>query len=122
MAEMTRQELWAMKLTEQHKIPMWKIRYIHEKMGYYFFTRDSMRQFQSKIESKEAYVKGDNAYFLTSEKFNDDSPRKYSIHYLNLKDGTIEVEVPFRRYDTKSDALYALRQIVPRKKPTRRRL
>lgn len=65
-----------------------------------------MRFFNTKIESGILQGK----YFITSEQYNDDSPRKYTVRAFD-DEGSVHTVGEFHAHDTKADALEALREI-----------
>ena len=89
------------------------MRTLNESKGYYFFSKPTMKFFNSKIES-QGYVKGDKAYFITSERFQVSSqyPKKYSIREIDLKSGNVETLGEFQAYNTKSNAYKEIKNIL----------
>lgn len=80
---------------------------LNRAKGQYFFSRDTMRFFHSKIEST---ILADH-YFITSERdtFNDRQPRKlYSVRRIDWETGDISTVGEFQGYRTKEAARKAV--------------
>ena len=73
--------------------------------GYHFFDKSTMRFFNSRIMTKlnEGYLIN-NKYFITSEKFDDNSPRLYTIREY-IGDGDIDTVGEFQQFRTVKEAL-----------------
>lgn len=88
-------------------IPMSKIKALNHLKGKYFFSRDTMRFFRSRVVSKNAT---DDGLFITSEQGPlENSPRKYTVRRADLETGDIETVGPFNHYLTLQEAKEALR-------------
>lgn len=87
------------------------VRAANKANGNYFFSRDSMRFFKSKIESGLYNGK----YFITSEQFDYNSPRLYTVRSVNL-DASINTIGDFQQYKTKSHARYFIQEQVKKDK------
>ena len=61
------------------------IKSIANEQGYSWFDKDTMKYFNSKIESP-LYEKDGKKYFITSERYDDESPRKYSVRQIEYYD------------------------------------
>lgn len=68
----------------------------------HFFDKSAMRFFNSRL-SDGGYSNGKEVYFVTSERFDSNSPRLYTIRKLTLKTGSIDT-VEFQQYKTKKTA------------------
>lgn len=88
-----------------------QIKHLNASKGGFWFSPDTMRFFNSRI-ARTAIVKGDYAYFITSEQREYDTPRKYSIRKANLDTGDISTVGEFHSYVTHSEARKVLRDIV----------
>jgi hypothetical protein len=89
---------------------------INAKSGQYFFSPDTMRFFDSRVGG-EAFVKGGNAYFITSEKFTDpvehiSNPRKFTIRSMDMRTGSVSTVGEFQGFSTESQAKKKLRELV----------
>ena len=75
---------------------------INGDKGQHFFSSDTMKFFNSKIESKLL----DGRLFITSEKkcFNDYT-RVYSVRRFKLKNGHIEKVSEFGEFGSKREAI-----------------
>lgn len=71
------------------------IKYANSEAGYHFFDADTLRFFNSRILGG---VIGDG-YFITSEKYDYNSPRLYTIRHANA-DGSISTVGEFQHYET----------------------
>lgn len=66
------------------------IRAIADHAGSFFFSRDTMRFFNSRVLSDvwpvESFVaaEGNRYFFVTSERHGDDAPRHYAVRVLTL--------------------------------------
>ena len=87
--------------------PMSEAETINREKGKHFFDPSAKRFFNSRI-SESGIRKGNEVYFTTSEKFDYNSPRKYSVRKMNLKTGEVGEVSEFQAYDTSSQARRAL--------------
>lgn len=80
------------------------------KSGSHFFTPNAMRFFRSRMEIDAVKV-GDGRYmFITSEQFDEEAPRLYTVRSARLtKSGlwTIDTVGDFQAHETIDDALAA---------------
>lgn len=72
-----------------------------------WFTPGAMRFFNSKVPPN---VYG-NRYFVTSEQYDYDSPRLYTIREI-MDDGSINTVGEFQQYETLTAARVAARKLV----------
>lgn len=77
---------------------------INQEKGYYFFERDTMRFFRSKIET----AANDAGIFVTSEQ-PPDGARKYTLRLFDHITGNVETVGEFMQYTHREDALLARR-------------
>jgi len=94
------------------EIPMELIKAKNKAEGGHFFDKDAMRFFNSRIEVKKAKVKGRKAFFVTSERFNETYPKKYTIHMMNLDTGRTDAQGEFQKYKSREEALSDLKEIT----------
>lgn len=77
----------------------------NKEAGQHFFDKDSMRFFDSKIETEGNLIKG--KYFITSEQFHGSegysAPRKYSVREA-MPDGSVGTIGKFNSFKTKEEA------------------
>ncbi|MEE9118251.1 MAG: hypothetical protein V3U02_06630 [Calditrichia bacterium] len=81
------------------------IQRLNEQKGKHFFDKDARRFFGSRIAS-EAYLTQNsrNAYFVTSEQFDRNQPRLYSVRVANTKTGTIDTVGRFQGFSNSGSA------------------
>lgn len=68
----------------------------------HWFSPATMRFFKSRLPAT-AYLKGGDYYFISSEKFNYESPRLYTVRKMNGSDGEVGTIGPFNEL-TKTQA------------------
>jgi hypothetical protein len=71
----------------------------------YWFDKDSMRFFDSKI-LPGVYPAEDGAYFISSERRDENQPRLYTVRFAD-SDGDIWTEGEFQGHNTLSSAKQA---------------
>ena len=81
--------------------------------GCHFFERETMRFFNSRVESNyapEINRDGSTAYrFITSEQFDDEAPRLFTVREVHLTAEHRHATVgEFQQHKTKDDAKAAL--------------
>ena len=67
-------------------ITLAEVRRENKKSGSFFFSKDTMKFFDSRVETKGNLIK--NKYFITSEQFHGtegSQPRKYTIRQFDVK-------------------------------------
>jgi hypothetical protein len=101
------------------KLTMADVIRINEKKGRYFFSPDTMKFFNSRIESD--LIK--NKYFVTSEKRSawrdmyghtlaPAGKREFSIRKFNNKTGRIDTIGDFGEFGTKKQALKKIKKLI----------
>ena len=83
-----------------------EIKRANKEKGHHFFDSDTMRFFRSRILS---YI--EENYFITSEKFDDGSPRVYTVR-IALEDGTIHSVSEFQQFKTIAQAKAFIKKLV----------
>ena len=83
----------------------------NKEIDRHFFEKSTMKFFNSKIESKLYGGK----YFVTSEQFDENSKRKYTVRIAN-NDGSIDTIGRFSEFSSKEDAIEAIKKIIGEKK------
>ena len=79
----------------------------------HWFDADTMRFFNSRISSDLFYSpKKGLIYFISSEKYNYDSPRYYSVRSYEPKTGDIETIGEFQAYGTLGSAKTAAKKLT----------
>jgi hypothetical protein len=87
---------------------MEEIKSKNRDIGHHWFEADTMRFFRSRIP--QTTVDGWNL-FVTSEQFDEDSPRLYTIRVAN-KDGSIDTMGDFQAFGTRAQAVAAARRLL----------
>lgn len=72
----------------------------NEVIGKYFFSKDTMRFFHSRILPR-IYTAPAGAYFITSERMDMDHQRLYSLRFADLN-GEIDTIGPFNKFSKSS--------------------
>lgn len=81
------------------------VRSIHEavrvahKHGSKFFSPETMLWFRSEV-----YHDVYGVFFVTSEQFNDESPRRFTIRRINWDTGEVTTQSEFQQYETWEEA------------------
>lgn len=73
---------------------------LNKEAGGYWFSKESMSFFDSKVETP-ANAKG---YFITSEQFDEESPRKFTLRWFNPISYTVDTIGEFQEYETLEQA------------------
>lgn len=94
--------------TGRRVLTMAAIREANEALGHHFFEPAAMRFFRSRIEGGPY---GYTGYFVTSEQFDSDSPRLYTIRHAN-EDGSIATVGEFQAYATRAAAVAEARYLA----------
>lgn len=75
----------------------------------FFFDKASMRFFNSRLP-QGGHANSESVYFVTSEKFDHNSPRLYTIRRMGLESGRVDTVGEFQGYKTSATAWkYALK-------------
>jgi len=77
----------------------------------HFFDVEARRYFRSRVPDYAIRQDG-YAYFVTSEKFDDATGRKWTIRFMCLECGTIDSIGEFQKYLTGKAARTALRSVL----------
>jgi len=93
------------------KLTIADVRDRNTSAGFFFFSRDAMRFFSSRVESS-LYS---NGCFITSESegFVISKRRKYSVHWYNPQTHSIDAASEFCQFSDISDARAFARAYVP---------
>jgi len=86
---------------------MCDVRLKNKQIGHHFFDPDTMRFFRSRVGNT---LYGDK-YFISSEQFNDVSPRLYSIRLVN-PDGSIDTVAEFHEYGSHAEARRVIKDLL----------
>lgn len=83
------------------------VKRINREAGQFFFSPESMKFFESRIETKGLLIK--NRFFITSEQFisstGQKAPRKFTVRELNRETGGITTVSKFNEISTKKEAI-----------------
>ena len=93
------------------KITITRMKQLSKAHDRHFFDRESMRAFNSKIESQGHIISG-YAYFVTSEQFNHNTNRGFSIRTINLSNGVVDTVGTFNIWAAKKYAMRQLKDII----------
>lgn len=96
-----------------------EVKEANRKHGFYYFSRDAMQFFSSRV-SDRAYKVGTKAYFITSEKnkhsirggHTDANPRKWSIRVIDLITGRVNTVGQFQEFNSKREAKKQLERLL----------
>ena len=89
------------------KLTMADVKRINREKGQFFFSPQTIRFFNSRIES--TLMRG--GFFITSERFDENSPRKYTVRRFVPHTGEILTEGGFQTFKNKEDAQEFIRMI-----------
>lgn len=83
------------------------VRQANAAIGHHWFSPDTVRFFNSRI-GRSLYG---GRYFVTSERYEWDAPRLYTVRRANA-DGTIDTVGEFQGYATSYMAKRAIRELM----------
>lgn len=89
------------------------VKHANEKAGKYWFSKDTLRFFKSRV-APVAYTTrdGKTAYFVSSEKFDHDTPRLYTVRMCDLTTGEIDTVGKFQAYKSQAAATYHAKKLA----------
>lgn len=87
---------------------MWQVERAHRG---HWFEPQAKRFFHSRV-AQTAKVKDGKAYFTSSEQFDDNSPRLYTVRVCDLVTGDINTVGGFQQYETSSQARAAIKELI----------
>ena len=96
-------------MSKWFSLKMSDVKRINEREGYFFFSPNTMRFFNSEIES-ELY--GDT-YFITSDRMELKMPKEYTVREF-FDDGHISHASRFQEFATKEEAVDFIKEIIRR--------
>ena len=76
------------------------IKRINKEKGFYFFSPESMGFFNSQVDDKVFHGSG-GIFFTTSEQFDTDSERKYTVRQFHPKTGNVNTNGEFNKLSYK---------------------
>lgn len=97
--------------TKVKKISIGEVKRLNKEKGLFWFTQDTMKFFDSRIETNIVKVVKNKGYFITSEQFHDSGgsePRKYTIRVVDLDTGRVNTVIDFntiRAFEVAKDKL-----------------
>lgn len=80
-----------------------ELKALNKRNGGHWFDKSTMSFFNARVESE--IIRG--RYFVTSEQYDADTARKYSVRSFDAEGG-VDTVGEFQAYDTKRDALAAV--------------
>jgi len=78
---------------------------------YHFFDRGVTRFFKSRYP-QTGIVRDNKAYFVTSEQFDYNSPRLYTVRVCDMETGIVDTVGEFQQYRTSAQARAAIKAII----------
>ena len=88
-----------------------QVRLANRRAGRYFFEQGATRFFRSRYP-EYAYQASGRAYFITSEQFDDHSPRLFTLRVCDLATGEVDTVGEFQQYRTRHLAEKALKELA----------
>ena len=79
-----------------------EIKAFAEDNGSKFFSKEAMRFFNSRL-SRETYG-GNGEVFITSERFDETTPRRYTVRMIHTPTASIEAVSKFQEFATLDEA------------------
>ena len=101
----------AKKTEEAYEISMSDVTDAYDKHGGHFFD-DATRRFFKSRNPQYATKQGQYFYFITSEKYDYDSPRLYTLRCMCEKCGSITTIGDFQKYESSREAKANLKRIL----------
>jgi hypothetical protein len=91
------------------------VRRLNREKGQYFFSPDTMKFFDSRVESELI----GNRFFVTSEQFSGDpalgvpaGERLFSVREFDSKTGRVKTYGDFQKFKTRAEALNKAKELV----------
>ena len=78
---------------------------------HHFFDPGATRFFKSRYP-QTGIVKDNKAYFVTSEQFDYNSPRLYTIRVCDMTTGIVDSVSEFQQYQTSKQSQAAIKAII----------
>jgi hypothetical protein len=76
---------------------------VNAELGEYYFSPDTMRFFRSRVAEGINHTL-DGIVFITSEQFDDNSPRLYTIRIMNEEGYVHELACEFQQFKSLREA------------------
>lgn len=80
---------------------------VSRQHGNHFFDPETIAWFRSEIVDKVFGV-----FFVTSEQFDDESPRLFTIRRIDWDNGTISTVGKFQQYETLEEAMTEVKRLA----------
>lgn len=80
--------------------------------GLYWFEPDTIQFFNSRVMADVYPTPEGDAYFVSSEQYDDDAPRLYTVRKFFKTSGRIDTVGEFQGYATADDARAAIRELL----------
>ena len=90
------------------KLTMADVKRINRDNGKCFFEKGMMKFFNSRIGNT---LYG-NKYFVTSEKFDENSPRLYTIRLFDVNTGSVDTVGEFQGFKTGQQAISHIKGLL----------
>ena len=84
------------------------VKRIHESKGLYFFSKDTIKFFHSRIGDT---LYGDK-YFVSSERMDNTVPRRYTVREFDAETGYINTVGDFGGFNTKTQAVKYIKGLL----------
>ena len=78
---------------------------------HHFFDEGATRFFNSRYP-QSGIVKDNKAYFVTSEQFDYNSPRLYTVRVCDISTGIVDTIGEFQQYETSAQARAAIKKLT----------
>jgi hypothetical protein len=82
---------------------MSEIRACNARHGHHWFERGTMRFFDSQV-GRSVYQGPGGVFFMSSEKYSESMPRKFSVRKFNPRDCSVDTIGPFGGYPSSVQA------------------
>jgi hypothetical protein len=92
-------------------ISIHRVKRLNAEKGHHFFSESNIRFFSSRC-AQSAYRVGNTAYFVTSERPNRLTPRRYTVRKIDMGTGEIDNEGGFLLYASRVQANAAMMRLA----------
>jgi len=87
-----------------------ELKQTNKNNGMYFFSKDTMKFFNSKIEFK-LINKNNKQYFITSERYYKDDPKLYTVRMVTDEKASIQTVSEFQEFNTIEKARQYIKEL-----------
>ena len=84
------------------------VKRINRDNGKYFFEKGALKFFNSRIGNT---LYG-NKYFVTSEQYNENFPRLYTIRMFDVNTGSVDTVGEFQEFTTGQQAISHIKELL----------